>query len=121
MIEPSHPFDSEDGRRRLDYLIGRADEREHGQAAAYRRGWADAMTEQRRRDAQVAVHMTRAAAIVHDLARRPVVTPEALWGTPGEMTAELAERERLRAEQFRAAARATRARLKLPTTSGVAS
>ena len=116
-----HPLESCDPQRLVDYMLGRHDERECGQPAAYQRGRRDAQQEQRRRDAQDAAHMTRAAAIVHGLARRPVVTPEALWATPSEMTAELAERDRLRAEQFRAAARATRARLKLPTTSGVAS
>lgn len=116
-----HPIDSGDPQRLIDYMAGRHDEREYGQSAAYQRGRCDAQQEQRERDAQDAIHMTRAAAIVHGLARRPVVTPEALWATPGEMTAELAERDRLRAEQFRAAARATRARLKLQAPLGVAS
>ena len=121
MTDTPHPFDSDDPRRRLDYLIGRADEREYGQSEAYQRGWSDAMQAWRRRIALESTHLRRATKIVHALARRPLVVPEALWGSPEEMTAELAERERLRADAFRAACRETRGRLRLPTASGVAS
>ncbi|HRC18877.1 MAG: hypothetical protein IPJ15_05945 [Actinomycetales bacterium] len=121
MTEMAHPFDSDDPGRRLDYLTGRHDEREYGQSAAYQRGWADAMDAWRRRIARESAHLRRATQIVHALARRPVVVPEVLWGSPEEMTAELAEREQLRAEAFRAACRETRGRLRLPSASGVAS
>ena len=121
MTDTSHPFDSDDLGRRLDYLTGRHDEREYGQSAAYQRGWADAMGAWRRRIALESAHLRRATQIVHALARRPLVVPEVLWATPEEMTAELAERDRLRTEAFRAACRETRGRLKLPTASGVAS
>lgn len=121
MTEMAHPFDSDDPGRRLDYLIGRHDERECGQSAAYQRGWADAMEVWRRRIELESAHLRRATKIVHSLARRPLVVPEVLWAAPDEMTVELAERDRLRAEAFRAACRETRGRLKLPTASGVAS
>ena len=121
MTDTPHPFDSDDPRRRLDYLIGRADEREYGQSEAYQRGWSDAMQAWRRRIALESRHLRRATQVVHSLARRPLVVPEVLWAAPDEMTVELAERERLRAESFRAACRETRGRLRLPQASGVAS
>lgn len=121
MTDTPHPFDSDDPGRRLDYLIGRADEREYGQAEAYQRGWADAMQAWRRRIAVESTHLRRATQTVHALSRRPLVVPEVMWATPQEMTAELAERERLRAVAFRAACREARGRLKLPSASGVAS
>ncbi len=121
MTDTPHPVDSGDPQRLVDYWTGRLDEREYGQAAAYQRGWADAMQAWRRRIAVESTHLRRATQTVHALSRRPLVVPEVLWATPEEMTAELAERDRLRTEAFRAACRETRGRLKLPTASGVAS
>ncbi len=62
----SHPVDSDDPQRRIDYELGRRDEREYGSAAAYLRGWTDA-------DAH-AEQLHRRAAEVTDMVARDIVS-----------------------------------------------
>lgn len=58
----SHPVDSDDPQRMIDYWLGRLDERNYAQSAAYRRGWADA-------DAHAEQLHRRASAVTEMVAR----------------------------------------------------
>jgi hypothetical protein len=59
----SHPIDSGDPQRLVDYMLGRHDEREHAQGAAYLRGRHDEAE-------QMAELQRLAVGIVHAGARR---------------------------------------------------
>ena len=112
-IDYRHPLESHDPQRMIDYFTGRHDEREYAAGAVFLAGWLAC-------EQAMAAMQRRAVAVVHAAAKRPMRTPEVLEATPEEMTRELADRDRLRAERFREACRQSRARMRLPAASEVA-
>lgn len=72
-LDVSHPLDSGDRQRMIDYFTGRHDEREYAQSAAYARGRhdeAEQMADMQRRAVRVT---SRVAA---DITRRGVDSPD---------------------------------------------
>lgn len=99
--EMSHPIDSGDPQRLVDYWTGRLDQGEYGANEAYLRGRHDEAE-------QMAAIQRRAVRVVHAAARRPVVTPEALSLSTEEMSRLLAAREKAFAAGWRAGLRQAR-------------
>lgn len=97
----SHPIDSGDPQRLVDYWTGRLDQGEYGQDTAYLRGRRDEAE-------QMAALQRRAMRVVHAAARMPVREPLALTLEPDEMRQVLADRDRIRGEAFRAGLRVGR-------------
>ncbi len=97
----SHPIDSGDPQRLVDYMLGRHDEREYGASAAYLRGRHDEAE-------QMAALQRRAMRVVHAAARMPVREPLVLELTPDQMARVHADRDRVRGEAFRAGMRVGR-------------
>lgn len=98
----SHPIDSGDPQRLVDYWTGRLDQGEYGQDTAYLRG--------RRDEAErMAAVQRRAMRVVHAAARMPVREPLALTLEPDELREVLADRDRVRGEAFRAGLRVGKA------------
>lgn len=85
----SHPVDSDDPQRTIDYWLGRHDEREYGSGAAYLRGWADA-------DAH-AEQLHRRAAEVTEMVARDLVSGRPV-GREQRLGAMAAAGERLAAQ-----------------------